>query len=205
LHFWKTIGVSDQKTREEARKMTNMTRRVFATMAMALAATLASSSPAAAKRAVKQGAKVPSFTLKDSKGKTYTLKSFKEPVLVFWYEGKNSKEQNRWIKKKLKKLVKEGKLSEKKYRSVGIANFQETAVPNFLVNAVIKSEIKKTGAVILCDRNGKMMKKWGFRNGRSNIYVLDKKRRLRWRSSGSLSKRRGNQLIRFILRLTKQY
>jgi hypothetical protein len=50
-----------------------------------------------------------------------------------------------------------------------------------------------------------MMKKWGFRNGRSNIYVLDKTRKLRWRSSGPLNKRRGNQLIRFIIRLTRQY
>ena len=44
----------------------------------------------------------------------------------------------------------------------------------------------------------------GFRNGRSNIYVLDKLRRLRWRSSGKLTRRRGNQLLRFILRLTRQ-
>ena len=157
-----------------------------------------------AAKSVRQGAKVPDFKLKDSKGRMHTLKSFKEPILVFWYEGKNTKEQNRWIKKKLKKLVKAGKLSKKKYRSIGIANFQETAVPNFIIKAVIKSEIKKTGATILCDTNGKMMKKWGFRNGRSNIYVLDKKRRLRWRSSGSLSKRRGNQLIRFIMRLSSR-
>ena len=153
--------------------------------------------------AVKQGGKVPDFKLKDSKGRTFTLKSFKRRVLVFWYEGKNSKDQNRWIKEKLKKLVKAKKLDKSRYRSIGIANFQETAVPNFIIKAVIKKEIKKTGATILCDKDGKMMKRWGFRNGRSNIYVLDGKRRLRWRSSGKLSKRRGNHLIRFILRLAR--
>ena len=167
------------------------------------AATIILSGPAA--RAVALGKKVPNFQLKDSKGKPFTLKSFRQPVMVFWYEGKNSKEQNRWIKNKLKALRKKGVLPAKKYRSVGIANFQETAVPNWLINLVIKREIKKTGATILCDRTGKMMKKWGFRNGRSNIYVLDKTRKLRWRSSGPLNKRRGNQLIRFIIRLTRQY
>ena len=156
-------------------------------------------------RAVGMGKKVPNFSLKDSKGKSFSLKTFTHPVMVFWYEGKNSKEQNRWIKNKLKKLRKSGVLPSRKYRSVGIANFQETAVPNWLINVVIKREIKKTGATILCDRTGKMMKHWGFRNGRSNIYVLDKNRRLRWRSSGPLNKRRGNQLIRFIIRLTGQY
>ena len=152
---------------------------------------------------VKLGKKLPTFKLKDSKGKTYTLSSFKEPVLAIWYEGKNSKEQNRWLKKKLKKMFDKNIIPQKKFRSVGIANFQETAVPNFIINAVIKKESKETGAVILCDRKGKMMKKWGFRNGRSNIYILDKNRRLRWKSSGKLSKRRGKQLIRFILRLTR--
>ena len=155
--------------------------------------------------AIRLGQKMPNFRLKDSHGKVYTLDSFKEPVLVVWYEGKNSKEQNRWIKKKLKALRKAGILSSKKYRSIGIANFQETAVPNFIIKAVIKDEIRKTGAIILCDTDGHMQKLWGFRNGRSNIYVLDKERRLRWRTSGPLDKRHGNQLIRLILRLTRQY
>jgi hypothetical protein len=153
---------------------------------------------------VQLGKRVPNFTLKDANGKKYNLKSFKEPILAIWYEGKKSKEQNRWLKVKLKKLFDQNTIPQKKFRSVGIANFQETAVPNFLIKSFIKSESKKTGAIILCDKSGEMMKKWGFRDGRSNIYILDKKRRLRWRSSGKLSKRRGNQLIRFILRLTRK-
>lgn len=152
---------------------------------------------------VKLGKKVPPLELKDWSGKTYTLKSFKEPILAIWYEGKNSKEQNRWLKKKLKKMFDKKIIPRKKFRSVGIANFQETAIPNFLIARHIKNETKETGAIILCDREGDMMKKWGFRNGRSNIYLLDKNRRLRWRTSGALTKKRGNQLIRLIMRLTK--
>lgn len=158
---------------------------------------------AAMARGLKVGDKATDFSLKDSKGTTYTLASFKTNVFVAWYEGKNSKEQNRWIKNKLKKLRDAGKLKPATYTSIGIANFQETAVPNFIINMVIKSEIKKTGAVILCDRTGKMMKHWGFRNGRSNIYVFDKNRRLRWKTSGPLSKKMGNRLIRMIKRLQR--
>ena len=154
--------------------------------------------------ALNVGQKAPGFTLKDSQGKVYRFKDFTEPVLVFWYEGKNSKEQNRWIKDKLKVLRKRGKLSDTKYRSVGIANFQETWVPNSVIAMVIRSEIKKTGAIILCDRDGRMMKQWGFRNGRSNIYVFDKNRHLVWKTSGPLNKRRGKQLIRLILRLSRR-
>jgi hypothetical protein len=175
-------------------------RRVDMTrIALALAILL---TPTAA-WAINVGDKAVPFTLKDSKGKVFRFKDFTQPVLVFWYEGKNSKEQNRWIKDKLKALRKSGRLPEAKYRSIGIANFQETWVANAIIAMVIRSEIKKTGATILCDRDGRMMKKWGFRNGRSNIYVFEKGR-LIWKTSGPLDKRRGRQLIRLVIRLVRR-
>lgn len=155
--------------------------------------------------ALSVGSKATPFTLKDSRGKTYRLKDFREPVLVVWYEGKDSKEQNRWIKKKLRRLRLQGKLPAAKFRAIGIANFQETWLPNILVAAVIRAEVKRTGAIVLCDRDGRMMKKWGFRNNRSNIYVFNKDRTLIWRTSGPLNKRRGRQLIRTIFRLVRRY
>jgi predicted transcriptional regulator len=155
-------------------------------------------------RAIEVGDKATDFSVEDANGKTYTLASFTKKVLVVWYEGKNSKEQNRWIKDKLKDLRNAGTLDAKRYESFGFANFQETAVPNALIQMVIKSEIKKTGAVILCDKTGKMMTHWGFRNGRSNIYVFNQDRRLLWKTSGPLDQKRGNQLIRFIMRLVRE-
>ena len=165
---------------------------------------MAAASTAWAGPKVRIGGKLPPFRLKDAMGHWKTLKSFHEPVIAIWYEGKNSKEQNRWLKKKMKRLWDKNIIPQKCFRSVGIANYQETAVPNWIIARVIKSEMKKTGSVILSDKTGIMMKKWGFRNGRSNIYLLDKDRRLRWRSSGPLNKRRGEQLLRFIIRLCRQ-
>jgi peroxiredoxin len=155
--------------------------------------------------AIKPGQKLPGFSLKTAFGKTYRLKDFKVPVLVFFYEGKNTKKQNRWIKVKLTRMRRKGKISKKKMRLIGIVNFQETPAPAALIRPFIKKEAKKTKALLLCDEDGRMQKKWGFRNGRSNIYVLDKKRRLRWRSSDKLSKKRGEQLIRFVYRLSNRY
>ena len=54
--------------------------------------------------AISVGQKFKGFCLKDSKGKRFCLSTFKARILVFWYEGAKSKEQNRWIKNKLKKL-----------------------------------------------------------------------------------------------------
>ena len=154
---------------------------------------------------IKVGKKATDFSLPDSADKAHTLKSFEDTkILVVWYEGKNSKEQNRWIKTKLKLLADKGKLPTPKYRSVVMFNYQETGVPNHLIDQVIKQEQKKTGWLILRDKTGGMMKKWGFRNGRSNVYVFDKGRVLRWKSSGPLSKQRGGQLLRLVYQLTKK-
>ncbi|MDY0003746.1 MAG: YtfJ family protein [Polyangia bacterium] len=150
------------------------------------------------------GDKVSSFSLSDSSGKGYTLGSFKKKVLMVWYEGAKSKEQNRWLKDKLKKTYDTNQIHSSLWESVGIANFQEHWAPNSLINSLIRSETKKTGSLILCDKTGGMMKQWGFRNGRSNIYMLDKGRVLRWKSSGPLTEKRGEQLIRLLRRLTKE-
>ena len=152
---------------------------------------------------IQTGKKLPNFQLKTAFGKAYELKDFKEDVLVFFYEGKNTKKDNRWIKVKLTRMRKSGKINPKKMRLIGIVNFQEVPAPAALVRPFIRKEAKKTKALLLCDEDGGMQKKWGFRNGRSNIYVLDSKRRLRMRTSGKLSKKRGNQLIRFIYRLAR--
>ncbi len=186
------------------RKTLNKAAIGFFAAVPVLAAFVVISQPSALADKIKLGAKIPPLSLQDWEGKTYTLKSFKEPVLAIWYEGRNSLEQNRWLKNELAELVDKKVIPREKFRSVGIANFQETAIPNVLIARHIRAETKRTGALILCDRDGRMQKEWGFRNGRSNIYILDKNRRLRWRTSGPLNKRRGQQLIRLIQRLMRE-
>ena len=121
-------------------------------------------------------------------------------------KGPKSNKQNLWLKNKLKNLWRTGRIPKHLWTSVGICNFQETAWPNFLVWVVIKKEQKKptTLSPILGDPKGRMMKLYGFRNGRSNIYVFDKNRVLRWKSSGPLSRKMGKRLIRLIRRLIRE-
>lgn len=176
----------------------------YRAIALAIAATIIVLGFPSTAQAFKVGQKVTSFKLKHSNDKWYTLGSFKKKVLLVWYEGAKSKEQNRWLKNKLLKVYDTGKIPQKLWESVGIANFQETAWPNAIIRVVIRKEQKRTRSPILYDQTGHMMKKWGFRNGRSNIYVLDKSRRLRWKTSGPISRKMGRRLIRLIRRLTKE-
>ncbi len=135
---------------------------------------------------------------------TIHLASFKQPVLLFVYQGKVSWKQNLHVTRALEKMTTTGKLSKSKYRGIGISNFQESAAPNALIRAILRMVTKRSKMLLLLDESGGMRKLWGFRNGRSNIYVLDQKRRLRWRSSGPLTKRRARQLLRLVRRLVRQ-
>lgn len=178
-----------------------MVRRLALVLTLSLGIGLCFATPALAHQV---GEKVSQFNLADSDGKSYRLRGFKKKVLLVWYEGAKSKEQNRWLKDKLKKIYDTNQIHSRHWESIGIANFQEHWAPNSVINAMIRSEVRKTNSLILCDRTGEMMKKWGFRNGRSNIYMLDKDRVLRWKSSGPLTEKRGEQLIRLLRRLTRE-
>lgn len=153
--------------------------------------------------AINVGEKVPDFALTDAFGKAYSLASFPKRIFEVWYEGKTSRGQNQWLKERIWKLRKKGRLSDSRYDAIGIANYQETAFPNALIDLIVRRQSNEHGVRVLCDRDGRMQRLWGFRNGRSNIYVLDGERRLIWKSSGPLSKVRAQQYLRLLLRLTR--
>jgi hypothetical protein len=165
-----------------------------------LVLTLLASTPAAA---LEVGDKATPFELKDVFGKTYTLGSFTKRILAVWYEGKNSYQQNTWLNERLRELKRLGNWPGPNVDSPGIVNYQETAVPNAIIDLMIKREWKRSRAIVLCDRDGVLLRTWGFRNGRSNIYVFDAQRVLIWKSSGPLTRQRATQFIRFLGRVSR--
>ena len=155
-------------------------------------------------QALEVGDQATDFSLPDASGKVHTLRSFREKrIFEVWYEGKNSRGQNQWLQDEIRVLRRAGKITDRNYRSIGIANYRETAIPNFLMSVFLRQAVKRDRITVLIDRDATMQRLWGFRNGRSNIYVFDETRRLIWKSSGPLSRPRGRQFIRFILRVTR--
>ena len=153
--------------------------------------------------ALEVGEKAPDFLLTDVFGSRYTLASFKKRILSVWYEGPGSYKQNERLSFKLRDEKIAGRWPGPNMDSIGIANFQESAVPNAVLDLMIKREWKKSKALVLCDRDARMQRLWGFRNGRSNIYVLDASRTLIWKTSGPLDARRERQFLRFLQRITR--
>ncbi len=153
--------------------------------------------------ALNPGDKAKDFRLKDVNGKVYTLKSFKKRIFTVWYEGKTSNGQNKWLQDQIRKLRKKGVITKRNYDSIGVANYQETAIPNAILDLAVRHYAQKDNALVLVDRDGRMQRLWGFRNGRSNIYVFNKDRRLIWKSTGPLTRKRAKQFIRMIRRLIR--
>jgi hypothetical protein len=153
--------------------------------------------------ALKVGDKAKPFQLKDAFGKTHTLASFKKRIFTVWYEGKQSTNQNKWLHDRIRLLRKRGLITDRNYDSIGIANYQETAIPNAILDVAVRYHAKKDRVTILLDRDGRMQRLWGFRNGRCNIFVFNKERRLIWKATGPLTRKRARQFIRMIRRLTR--
>ncbi len=172
------------------------------TTACLAAAVLLSATPA---RALNVGDKAKPFRLQGHDGKWYTLASFKRPYLILFYEGTKSMHQNDWFKKRFTAWYRSGRISRKKIAKIGFANYQESAIPNAVFDLFIKRQMEKNypGELVLRDRNGTMMRLYGMRNGRSNIFVLDRQRRLIWKSSGPMTRKTAKRLLRLLRRLSR--
>jgi hypothetical protein len=156
-------------------------------------------------RALNVGDKAKPFRLQGHDDKWYTLASFKKRILVMFYEGKKSMHQNAWFKKRFTAWYKSGRINSKNVAKIGFANYMESAIPNVVFDLFIKREMKRRfpGDLVLRDRNGTMMRLYGMRNGRSNILIFDRQRRLIWKSSGPLTRKNAKRLLRMIRRLSR--
>lgn len=156
-------------------------------------------------RAIDVGEKAKPFRLQGHDGKWYTLASFKKRILIMFYEGKKSMEQNAWFKDQFTVLYRAGRIPSKNFDRVGLANYLESGIPNVVFDLFIARVMrtKYPGELVLRDRDGTMMRLYGMRNGRSNIFVFNQQRELIWKSSGPLGRTSAKQLLRLLRRLTQ--
>jgi len=161
---------------------------LFLTMALSAAADL------------KVGDRAPDFKMKDSTGKEYSLEDprFKGKVLYIAYVDPDERDTNNHVEDALIKERDSGALDKARYEGFGFANLKATALPNFLIKALIKSKQEKTGAVVLLDYDYTILNLWGLKNDSSEIVVLDKERICRFKYSGKLPPEELEKMIRII-------
>jgi predicted transcriptional regulator len=135
---------------------------------------------------LKVGDKAPDFSLKDSKGKPFSLNSpeFQGKVLSVFYYDHDEKNLNIHVEDALFKDP--GLERNIHYRGLSIANLKASNKPNFLIKTVIKSKQEKTKAVILLYYDYTILKLWGLKNKTSSLVILDKERTCRYVYNGKL-------------------
>jgi len=135
---------------------------------------------------LKVGDKAPDFSLKDSKGKAYSLASpeFQGKVMSILYVDPDEKDLNSHVEDALMKDP--GLERNVRYKGLGITNLKASKKPNFLIKEVIKNKQEKTGAVILLDYDFTILSLWGLKNDTSSLVILDKERICRYVYNGKL-------------------
>jgi len=135
---------------------------------------------------LKVGDKAPDFSLKDSKGKVYSLASpeFQGKVMSIFYVDPDEKDLNNHVEDAL--LKDPGLERNVRYKGLGITNLKASKMPNFLIKDVIKNKQEKTGAIILLDYDFTILNLWGLKNDTSSLVILDKERVCRYVHNGKL-------------------
>lgn len=150
---------------------------------------------------LKVGDRAPDFSLKDSTGKFYSLKSpeFQGKVLSVFYVDPDEKDLNAHVEDALLKAP--GLERNVRYKGLGISNLKASKLPNFVIKSVIKNKQEKTGAVILLDYDYTLLNSWGLQNDSSSVVVLDKERICRYVYNGKLP----SSEVEKVLKVIKEY
>ena len=147
---------------------------------------------------LKVGDKAPDFSLKDSKGDTYSLNApvFQGKVISIFYVDPDEKDLNAHVEDAL--LKDPGLERNVRYKGLGITNLKATKMPNFLIKSVIKNKQEKTGAIILLDDNYTILNLWGLKNNTSSLVILDKQRVCRYVFNGKLPPAEVEKVLKII-------
>lgn len=147
---------------------------------------------------LKVGDKAPDFSLKDSKGKAYSLHSpeFQGKVMSVFYVDPDEKDLNSHVEDAL--LKDPGLERNVRYKGLGITNLKASKMPNFLIKSVIKSKQDKTGAIILLDDDYTILNLWGLKNDTSSVVILDKDRICRYVYNGKLPAAEVDKVLKII-------
>jgi uncharacterized protein len=148
---------------------------------------------------LKVGDKAINFTLKDPKGKEYSLNSpeFAGKVISILYVDPDEKDMNVHVEDALKTAP--GLKRDISYKGLGIADCKSAPLkPDMLIRSIVKSKQEKTGAIILMDYDWTLVNLWGLKKHSSNVILLDKNRICRYIYKGKMSAAELAKLISLI-------
>ena len=141
-----------------------------------LASVILLATPNAFAMELKADMDAPDWSFKDANDKAFSMASWAGKVLVVNYVDPDESDLNEHFTDALKKAKDDGRLSEKTYKGIGIADCAATWKPNFAIRAIAGRKAKKYKTVILFDYDASLRNAWGLAEDTANVIVLDKQR-----------------------------
>ncbi len=138
--------------------------------------------------ALETGKKLPALEISQNDGglvdgTPFRSEDLKGKVTVIFYVDPDKKDLNEEFVERLK----EEKFDRNHYRSVAIINMQATWMPNFAIEAALKSKQKKfPNAIYVKDKAKKGVEVWGVSDDDANIIVIDSDGIVRYVRSGKI-------------------
>ncbi len=150
--------------------------------------------------ALEVGEKLPTLTLegKDgarADGEPWSSESLRGKVFVIFYVDPDKKDLNEEFVERLKSE----EFDRRYYGSAAIANLEATWMPNFAIEAALKSKQKKyPDTIYVKDRVKKGVKVWGVADDDANFIVLGPQGKVLYFSSGKIPKESYEKIVDLI-------
>ncbi len=138
--------------------------------------------------AIEVGERVPALELSAKEGgladgSPFKSETLKGKVTVLFYVDPDKKDLNEPFVERLKAA----KFDRSRYQSVAIVNMQATWMPNFAIEAALKSKQKKyPDTIYVKDKVKKIVDVWGLSDDDANIVVIDCEGVVRYLRSGKI-------------------
>lgn len=161
------------------------------------AAALAFAAIPGADAAPKEGDQAPDVRVEDPDGRALDVRSLRgKKTLIFFYEGKDTAEQNKGLKLEISKLTKSDRYrSVTHFGAVGDVSDYDYWPVKGIVKDKIREESKKSGWPIYCDWDGSFRSAFKLRRDVSNVVVVGKSGSILFAAEGPVDARKRQRLI----------
>jgi hypothetical protein len=147
--------------------------------------------------APKEGQPAAEARAEDPDGRAFEVRSLRgKKTLIFFYEGKDTAQQNKSLKGELAKLTKSDRYrSATQLVAVGdVADYDYWPVKG-VVKDKIREESKKSGWPIYCDWDGSFRSAFKLRRDASNVVVVGKNGSVLFAAEGPVDARKRERLF----------
>lgn len=161
------------------------------------ASVLALAAIPAAHAAPKEGDQAPETRAEDPDGRPFEVRSLRgKKTLIFFYEGKDTQDQNKGLKLEIAKLTKTDRYrTATHFAAVGdVADYDYWPVKG-VVKDKVREESKKSGWPIYCDWDGSFRSAFKLRRDASNVVVVGKNGSVLFAAEGPVDPRKRQRLF----------